>query len=169
MATIQGKHPQLLQAVLDINAFQRKQAIIKLRETLGQNLEGKVIGILGLAFKPNTDDMREAPSLTVADYLMEAGAHVRGYDPVSMEMAAPVMKGTELCQNPYEVAEGADALVVVTDWNEFKHLDMIQIKQKMRTPVIIDGRNIYDPEKLVDMGFTYRGFGRGYNGTTKPA
>ncbi|HOA25445.1 MAG TPA: UDP-glucose/GDP-mannose dehydrogenase family protein [Aggregatilineales bacterium] len=165
MATVQGKHPQLLQAVLDINAFQRKQVVIKLRELLGDNLEGKVIGLLGLAFKPNTDDMREAPSITVAEMLREAGAIVKGYDPVSMEVAKNVMHGVEFCDNPYDVAAGADALVIVTDWNEFKHLDMIRVKELMREPIIIDGRNIYDPELMNEMGFTYRGFGRGYNGS----
>ena len=164
MATVQGKHPQLLQAVLDINTFQRKQVVIKLRELLGDNLEGKVIGLLGLAFKPNTDDMREAPSITVAEMLREAGAIVKGYDPVSMEVAKNVMHGVEFCDNPYDVAAGADALVIVTDWNEFKHLDMIRVKELMREPIIIDGRNIYDPELMNEMGFTYRGFGRGYNG-----
>ncbi|MGB4676502.1 MAG: UDP-glucose/GDP-mannose dehydrogenase family protein [Aggregatilineales bacterium] len=164
MATVQGKHPQLLQAVLDINAFQRKQVVIKLRELLGDNLEGKVIGLLGLAFKPNTDDMREAPSITVAEMLREAGAIVKGYDPVSMDVAKNVMHGIEFCDNPYDVASGADALVIVTDWNEFKHLDMIRVKELMREPIIIDGRNIYDPELMNEMGFTYRGFGRGYNG-----
>ncbi len=165
MATVQGKHPQLLQAVLDINAFQRKQVVIKLRELLGDNLEGKVIGLLGLAFKPNTDDMREAPSITVAEMLREAGAIVKGYDPVSMDVAKNVMHGIEFCDNPYDVASGADALVIVTDWNEFKHLDMIRVKELMREPIIIDGRNIYDPELMNEMGFTYRGFGRGYNGS----
>ncbi|NLH07871.1 MAG: UDP-glucose/GDP-mannose dehydrogenase family protein [Chloroflexi bacterium] len=165
MATVQGKHPQLLQAVLDINTFQRKQVVIKLRELLGDNLEGKVIGLLGLAFKPNTDDMREAPSITVAEMLREAGAIVKGYDPVSMDVAKNVMHGIEFCDNPYDVAAGADALVIVTDWNEFKHLDMIRVKELMREPIIIDGRNIYDPELMNEMGFTYRGFGRGYNGS----
>ncbi|HQA69089.1 MAG TPA: UDP-glucose/GDP-mannose dehydrogenase family protein [Aggregatilineales bacterium] len=165
MATVQGKHPQLLQAVLDINTFQRKQVVIKLRELLGDNLEGKVIGLLGLAFKPNTDDMREAPSITVAEMLREAGAIVKGYDPVSMDVAKNVMHGIEFCDNPYDVASGADALVIVTDWNEFKHLDMIRVKELMREPIIIDGRNIYDPELMNEMGFTYRGFGRGYNGS----
>jgi UDPglucose 6-dehydrogenase len=166
MATVQGKHPQLLQAVLDINQFQRKQVMIKLRELLDEDLTGKVIGLLGLAFKPNTDDMREAPSITIAEMLVEAGASVRGYDPVSMEVAEPVMRGVELCKDAYEVAQGANALVVVTDWNEFIHLDMQRVKEAMRQPIVVDGRNIYDAEVMGEMGFTYRGFGRGYNGAT---
>ncbi len=163
MATVQGQHPQLLEAVLDINAFQRKQVILKLRELLGDDLSGKTIGLLGLAFKPNTDDMRDAPSITVADMLVEAGADVRGYDPVSTEVARNVIQGIEFCDNPYAVASDADALVIMTDWNEFKQLDMIRVKGMMRQPVIIDGRNIYDPYLMQSMGFTYRGFGRGYN------
>ncbi len=165
MATVQGKHPQLLQAVMDINAFQRKQVIIKLRELLGADLNGKIVGLLGLAFKPNTDDMRDAPSITVAEHLLEAGAKVKGYDPVAMEVAGHVIKGIEFCANPYDVAKGADALVVVTEWNEFKHLDMIRVRELMRQPVIVDGRNIYNPEQVSALGFRYRGFGRGYNGT----
>jgi UDPglucose 6-dehydrogenase len=166
MATVQGKHPQLLQAVLDINAFQRKQIVIKLRELLDGDLSGTTIGLLGLAFKPNTDDMRDAPSITIAEMLTQAGARVKGYDPVAMDVARQVMHGVEFYSSPYEVAQDSDALVVVTEWNEFKHLDMLRIKTLMHRPVIVDGRNIYDPEVMVELGFTYRGFGRGYNGRT---
>ncbi len=161
MAEDKGKHPQLLEAVIEINNFQRAQVITKLKETLG-DLRGKTIGLLGLAFKPNTDDMREAPSITISEMLAAEGAHVRGYDPVAMEVAATVMNIT-LCRNAYEVAEGCDAIVVVTDWNEFKQLDMLRIKESMRQPVLIDGRNIYDPDEMKEKGFIYRGFGRGYN------
>ncbi len=106
--------------------------------------------------------MREAPSITISEMLAAEGAHVRGYDPVAMEVAATVMNIT-LCRNAYEVAEGCDAIVVVTDWNEFKQLDMLRIKESMRQPVLIDGRNIYDPDEMKEKGFIYRGFGRGYN------
>ncbi len=166
MATVQGKHPQLLQAVMDINSFQRRQVIIKLRELLGDDLSGKTIGLLGLAFKPNTDDMRDAPSISIYEMLTQAGAHVKGYDPVSMEVAKQVIPGIELCRNAYEVADGCDALVIVTEWNEFKQLDMIRIRQLMRQPMIVDGRNIYDPVAMTGYGFRYRGFGRGYDGVT---
>ncbi len=165
MATVQGKHPQLLQAVMDINAFQRRLVIHKLRDLLGDDLSGKVIGLLGLAFKPNTDDMREAPSITIAKLLDEAGATVKGYDPVAMKVAEQVIPGISLCKDPYEVAQGCDALVIITDWNEFKSLDMERIKQLMRQPLLIDGRNIYDPQTMKEMGFVYRGFGRGYDST----
>ncbi len=167
MATVNGKHPQLLQAVIDINAYQRKQVIIKLRELLGEDLSGKVIGLLGLAFKPNTDDMRDAPSITIAEMLLEAGAIVKGYDPVAMRVASTILKGVTLCENPYALAEGCDAVVVVTDWNEFKQLDMPRIRDLMKQPVIVDGRNIYDPAHMAALGFRYRGFGRGYDGTKR--
>jgi UDPglucose 6-dehydrogenase len=163
MATVQGKHPQLLQAVTDINTYQRRLVIHKVRELLGDDLSGKTIGLLGLAFKPNTDDMRDAPSITIAKQLLDAGATVKGYDPVSMRVTEQVMSGIGLCQDAYEVAESCDALVVITDWNEFKNLDMERIKKSMNQPVLIDGRNIYDPNAMGVLGFTYRGFGRGYD------
>ncbi len=166
MASVQGQHPQLLQAVIDINAFQRRQVANKLRDLLGGSLEGKTVGLLGLAFKPNTDDMRGAPSITIAEMLLQSGSKVKGYDPVAMKVARHMMPHIELCKDSYEVAKDADALVVVTDWNEFKHLDMIRIKEMMRTPVVVDGRNIYDPQQMQKMGFAYRGFGRGYDGRT---
>ncbi len=167
MATLNGKHPQLLQAVMDINAYQRKQVIIKLRELLGEDLSGKVIGLLGLAFKPNTDDMRDAPSITIAEMLLEAGAIVKGYDPVAMRVARSILKNVTLCENPYDLAQGCDAVVVVTDWNEFKQLDMARLRDLMKQPVVVDGRNIYDPAHMAALGFRYRGFGRGYDGRTR--
>jgi UDPglucose 6-dehydrogenase len=167
MATVEGLLPQLLQAVIDINYHQRLQVIDKLGEMLPGGLQGRVIGLLGLAFKPNTDDMREAPSITVASALRDAGATVKCYDPVAMDNARKDLPDLTYCTNPYEVAEGSDALVVVTDWNEFKHLDMQRIKDSMKQPVLVDGRNIYDPDLIKEMGFQYRGFGRGYeNGRT---
>jgi UDPglucose 6-dehydrogenase len=164
MATVQGQHPQLLEAVMQINAFQRHQVILKLRDLLGDDLQGKVVGVLGLAFKPNTDDMRDAPSIPVVQALIEAGATVKGYDPVSMEVARPMLPGLDLCSDPYSVAEGSDALVIMTEWNEFKNLDLQRLKDSMRQPIMVDGRNVYDPSDMQAMGFHYRGFGRGYNG-----
>jgi UDPglucose 6-dehydrogenase len=163
MASVHGKHPQLLQAVMDINSYQRHAVMLKLRELLG-DLEGKTISLLGLAFKPNTDDMREAPSVTIADALTHEGATVRAYDPVAMTQAKRVLKDVEFAEDPYSVAQGSDALVVVTEWNEFKQLDMRRVRKSMRQPILIDGRNIYDPDKMQAMGFIYRGIGRGYDG-----
>jgi len=163
MASVHGKHPQLLQSVMEINDFQRRTVMLKLREILGE-LDGKTIGLLGLAFKPNTDDMREAPSITIVEALMDEGARVRAYDPVAMTQARRVLKKVDYANDPYSVAEGSDALVVVTDWNEFKQLDMERVCQSMQQPVLVDGRNIYDPRKMQEFGFTYRGIGRGYDG-----
>jgi len=165
MAQTQGRHPQLLNAVMDINADQRRQAVQKVRQALGE-LKGTTIGLLGLAFKPNTDDMREAPSLTIASLLLAEGAHVRGYDPVAMENARRALPQLETSPDPYTLAAGCDALIVVTEWNEFKHLDLKRVHGLMRRPVIIDGRNIYDPAAVRALGFVYYGVGRGYNRST---
>ena len=152
-------HPELLHAVMDINRDQRMLVIDKLREVLDA-LPGRVIGLLGLAFKPNTDDMREAPSLDIAKVLIAAGASVRAYDPAAVERARLLVPDVEYLKDAYEVANGADALVLITEWNEFRQLDLRRIKQLMRQPVIVDGRNIYDPDELKEIGFTYRGVGR---------
>ncbi len=159
MAAMNGCHPQLLRAVMEINKDQRRRLVMKVREALG-SVEGKMIGVLGLAFKPNTDDMREAPSTEVIHHLQTEGAVVKAFDPVAMQVAQRYLSNVEYCSNPYDVAAGSDALVVVTEWNEFKQLDMLRIRQSMRTPVLIDGRNIYDPTEVKSMGFTYHCVGR---------
>ena len=164
MAVTHGMHPQLLNAVMEINDFQRKHIIVKVRDLLDGHLQDKVIGILGLAFKENTDDVRESPSLTIARSLINQGAVVRAYDPVASENAVAELPHFSVCGNAYEVAEGADALLVLTPWNEFKQLDMQRILNGLRRPILIDGRNMYDPDDMREMGFTYRGVGRGYNG-----
>ena len=152
-------HPELLHAVMDINRDQRMLVIDKLRECLDE-LPGRIIGLLGLAFKPNTDDMREAPSLDIAKVLIAAGATVRAYDPAAVERARTLIPDVEYLKDAYEVASGADALVLITEWNEFRQLDLRRLRQLMRQPVLIDGRNIYDPDELKELGFTYRGVGR---------
>jgi UDPglucose 6-dehydrogenase len=163
MASVQGRNPQLLQAVMDINADRMRMLVEHVESLLGK-IEKKEIGLLGLAFKSNTDDIREAPAQKVAALLQERGAVVRGYDPVAMDNAARTIPGIRMCTDPYTLAEGADALVVVTDWNEFKQLDLPKVRNLMRTPNLIDGRNIYEPEEMKALGFRYRGIGRGYNG-----
>ncbi|HKB18227.1 MAG TPA: UDP-glucose/GDP-mannose dehydrogenase family protein [Candidatus Dormibacteraeota bacterium] len=152
-------HPELLHAVMDINRDQRMLVIDLLREKL-EELPGRIIGLLGLAFKPNTDDLREAPSLDIAKVLLAAGAEVRAYDPAAMERAKTLLPEVDYLKDAYEVAAGADALVLVTEWNEFRQLDMARVKQLMRRPVIVDGRNIYDPAAMRNLGFIYRGIGR---------
>jgi len=161
MAAVHGCHPQLLRAVMDINRDQRRQALYKVRELLG-TLDEKVIGILGLAFKPNTDDMREAPSIEIIHLLQSEGAQVRAYDPVAAANAGRYLHDVTLCRDAYEAAQGADALIVVTEWNEFKHLSLPRLKAAMRRPIVVDGRNIYDPKEMEALGFIYRGVGRGY-------
>ena len=152
-------HPELLHAVMDINRDQRLLAVAKLRECLG-SLRGQIVGLLGLAFKPNTDDLREAPSLDIARELIERGAVVRAYDPAANETARPLLPEVEFRRSPYALARGSDALVVVTEWNEFRRLDLPRLRRTMRRPVIVDGRNIYDPEEMQAQGFVYRGIGR---------
>jgi UDPglucose 6-dehydrogenase len=162
MAAEKGRHPQLLQAVLDINSDRRRQLVERTRDLLG-DLKGKTIGLLGLTFKPNTDDLREAPALEVARRFLNYGAKLRAYDPVGMPRASELMPEIGMAQNPYLLAKDCDALVICTEWNEFKQLDLEQIRNAMRLPVIVDGRNIYDPKKMLEMGFIYRGVGRGYD------
>jgi UDPglucose 6-dehydrogenase len=162
MAQSMNVPPRILDAVTATNNERRMRLVNKLEELVG-SFEGKTIGLLGLAFKENTDDMRDAPSIEVAQALVAAGAHVRGFDPVAMDVAKPLMPEVEMTKDAYEMAVGCDALVVATEWNEFIHLDMERIRDSMKTPILIDGRNIYDPEKMKILGFTYRGVGRGYN------
>lgn len=161
MAKERGLEPRILNEVMNINYGRRKEVTNHVRNMLGGDLNGKTIGLFGLAFKPNTDDMRDAPSIDIATDLIAAGARVRGFDPVSMEVARPMLPNVDLCKNPYDVANGADAVIVVTEWNEFKQLDLEKVKDSMKTPVIFDGRNIYDPVIMREMGFHYRAIGRG--------
>ena len=161
MAEEKGRHPQLLHAVMEINQDRRSQLVEKARELLG-GLEGKKVGLLGLTFKPNTDDLREAPALDVAELLLQEGAQVVAYDPVGMEGATHLMPDIEMAGDAYALADQADAIIVCTEWNEFIQLDLERIRDLMREPVIIDGRNIYDPKEVVRLGFKYVGFGQGY-------
>jgi UDPglucose 6-dehydrogenase len=152
-------HPALLTAVMEINRDQRLVAVEKVQECLG-TVRNQVVGLLGLSFKPNTDDMREAPSIDIARLLLARGAHVRAYDPAAVERAKALLPEIEYRTSAYAVARGADALVVVTEWNEFRQLDLQKLKRSMRRPVVVDGRNIYDPERMRELGFVYRGIGR---------
>ena len=161
MAEEKGRHPQLLYAVMEINQDRRSQLIEKARELLG-SLDGKTVGLLGLTFKPNTDDLREAPALEVAKLLQEEGAQVRAYDPVGMEHASQLMPEVEMASDAYALADQADAIIVCTEWNEFIQLDLERIRDLMGQPVIVDGRNIYDPRHMAELGFKYLGFGQGY-------
>jgi len=168
MAATHGTHPQMLRAVMEINYDQRKRFVTKLRHILG-GFRGKTVGVLGLSFKPNTDDMRDAPSVEIINLLLYEGAEVKAYDPVAVENAQRVLGDSiTYCKDPYEVAEGADALLLVAEWNEFKQLDMERIKGLMRQPVLMDGRNVYDPQRMRKLGFIYRGMGCGYDDSGQP-
>lgn len=163
MAEEAGAHPQLLNSVTEINDFQRKRVADKLHELLG-DVAGKTVALLGLAFKENTDDIRESPSLDIAAHLIRRGATVRAYDPVAMDNTAVEMPEIVMCKDSYEAVEGADAVVIGTPWNEFKQLDMERVRRVMKSPIMVDGRNIHEPDRMKALGFTYRGVGRGYNG-----
>jgi UDPglucose 6-dehydrogenase len=165
MAAVNGCHPQLLRAVMEINRDARRSVMWKLRQRLG-SLEDRLIGILGLSFKPNTDDLRESPALEIIHLLRAEGARLQLYDPVAMDKARRMIKGVQFCEDAYAAAAGAEALVLVTDWNEFKQLDMARLKAAMAYPLFIDGRNIHDPEQLRRLGFEYYGVGRGHTAET---
>jgi UDPglucose 6-dehydrogenase len=162
MAEEKGLDPRILNTVMGVNYERRKTAVEHVQSMLGGSLKGKTVGLLGLAFKENTDDMRDAPSIDIAGELRAAGATVRGYDPVAMEVARGLLPEVELFDDPYQMTKDCDALLVVTPWNEFKQLDLEKLKGLLKSPVIFDGRNIYDPALMKSAGFTYRGVGRGY-------
>ena len=160
MAKEKGLNPKILNSVMDVNYDRRKEAVRVTEEMLGGSLKGKTVGLLGLAFKPNTDDMRDAPAIDIAEALVKAGAKVRAYDPVAMDVARPILPAVELFDGAYQMADGCDALIIVTEWNEFKQLDLDKVKGLLKSPVLYDGRNIYEPGRMKELGFTYRAIGR---------
>ncbi len=160
MAEEQDCHPQLLQAVMEINADARRRFVDKLVEMLG-DLDGRTIGVLGLSFKPNTDDMRDAPSIDILSRVHELGGQVKAYDPAAMAAAEALMPWVTYCATPYDAVKGADALLVVTEWNEFKQLNMERVRDLMHQPaVLLDGRSVYEPAEMRRLGFRYYGVGR---------
>ena len=151
----------VLEAVEAANDRQKQRLFEKLSETLDGQMSGSRVAVWGLSFKPNTDDMRESPSLSLIDSVIAAGGKVVAHDPAAMEEAQRRLGDTiEYAENNYDALTGADALVIVTDWNEYRHPDFGRMKEALRRPIIIDGRNLYAPEKLTALGFTYRSFGR---------
>ncbi len=159
-----GYEPLLLEAVEAVNKAQKSFIVGKIRKHFGGSLGGKVIALWGLAFKPNTDDMRAAPSLTVIEELLAAGAQVRAFDPVAMVEARRIFgerAGLQLVPDAHAALTGADALTIVTEWREFRSPDFDRLKASLKQPVIFDGRNIYDPQLMARFGFTYYGVGRG--------
>lgn len=149
----------IVNAVIEVNRRQAKTMLSKIRNLVGP-LEGKNIAVLGLAFKPETDDMREAPSIGIIRHLIESGASVRAYDPVAKDEAQKLLPDVSYADDEYTAVEGADALVFITEWNQFRALDMTRVRDLMKTPKIADLRNIYEPEDMREMGFEYVGVGR---------
>ncbi len=150
----------LLKEVEKINKEATEEIVRKAKKLLDEEVKDKIIGILGLAFKPDTDDMRDAPSIRIINALKEKGAKIKAYDPIAVNNAKRIFKGIDYCNNVYDTAKNADLLIVVTEWNEFKQLNLEKIKKLMKTPVILDGRNIYSPEDVKNLGFIYQGVGR---------
>ncbi|MCX5998146.1 MAG: UDP-glucose/GDP-mannose dehydrogenase family protein, partial [Chloroflexi bacterium] len=154
-----GCDSELLKAIQRVNDMQPDLFVRKLKKALW-NLSGKTVAVLGLAFKPDTDDMREAPSVKVIRRLQEEHVRIRAYDPQAMENAKELLADIHYAGTPYEAAEGSDALIVLTEWADFRNLDLEKIKGLLKQPVIIDGRNIFDPAQMKRLGFLYQGVGR---------
>jgi len=150
----------LLKEVDKVNNQAMKGIVSKSKRLLEGSLENKTIAVLGLSFKPDTDDMRDAPSIVVINSLIRAGAMIKAYDPVAMENAGKILKGITFSKDCYQAVEDADLLIILTEWNEFRQLPLLEIKKLMRKLNIVDGRNIYDPKKVREMGFSYLGVGR---------
>jgi UDPglucose 6-dehydrogenase len=159
LAERKGYDFQILKSVIQVNQRQKKGMVSRIERVVGP-LEGRQVGLLGLAFKANTDDMREAVSLDVVTGLQDSGARVRAYDPAAMGAAKKLMPQVKLCRDAYEAARGAACLVVLTEWDEFKELDLVRIKKELKNPVMVDGRNLYDPAKMRRLGFQYHCVGR---------
>ena len=161
MAQEQGTGARIVEAAVEVNAAQKARMIKKIRDSLGGNEAGKIIGVLGLTFKPETDDMRDAPSLTILPALLEKGARIQVHDPKGMtEASQHLPAGITYMNTPYQVCEGADALILMTEWNQYRALDFDKIKSLMNELLLIDLRNVYEPEAMKKLGFRYVGIGR---------
>lgn len=159
IAKAYGYDFKILKSVIDVNYLQRYRVVEKLLEHL-REVKGKKIAVWGLSFKPNTDDIREAPSYDIISKLLQLGADITAYDPASMEKMKDILDDVRYLGDCYEAVKGADALIIVTEWNEFKQIKFEKLLNIMKTPLIIDGRNIYSPDKMKSMGFIYEGIGR---------
>jgi UDPglucose 6-dehydrogenase len=155
-----GTPTRLVEATIEVNNARKKSMAERIAKALGGEVKGKTVGVLGLTFKPNTDDMRDAPSLDIVPALQELGARVQAYDPQGMEEAEKILPGVQFCRGPYDALNGADAAVIVTEWDEFRALDLSRLKSVMRRPVMVDLRNIYRPEDMRSREFEYSSIGR---------
>ncbi len=151
---------RIVDTVVEVNAARKKAMASKVIKAMGGDVSGKTIGVLGLAFKPNTDDMRDAPSLDIIPALIEAGAKIKAYDPEAMEEASKLLNGLDYAKNPYEAVADADAMVILTEWDQFRALDLSRIKSSLKSDIVVDLRNIYSPEDMAKRGFEYTSIGR---------
>jgi UDPglucose 6-dehydrogenase len=154
-----GYPMQIASAASQVNHGQLKRMVHKIREATG-GLKGKTLAMLGLSFKPNTNDLREAPALAIGQELLAEGATIRAYDPAALEEACRVLPGLIACRDTYDAAEGADGLILMTEWNQFRTLDFDRLKLVMRQPLLLDLRNVYDPQRVAAAGFTHISVGR---------
>ena len=155
-----GAPSKIVEAVVDINQSRKERMAERVKEACGGNLTDKKIAVLGLTFKPNTDDMRDSPSLDIIPALTNEGASIVAFDPAGMEEAQKLLTGIEYCEGPYQAVDGADAVVIITEWDEFRALDLNKLKELMTAPVMVDLRNIYKPTEMARNGFEYYSIGR---------
>jgi UDPglucose 6-dehydrogenase len=159
MAEEHGTKLSIIEAAVRANERQREHMVQKIRDAMGP-LKGKTIAVLGLSFKPNTDDIRDAPSLPIVRSLLQEKPTIRAYDPVSMKEAAKILSHLQYCEDPYDALKGADALVIMTEWNLFRNLELDRVRKLMKGNYFFDLRNVYDSEKVRGKGFQYFGVGR---------
>jgi len=155
-----GSPLQIVETVVRLNEERKQRMAERIVEAAGGSVDGKTIAVLGLTFKPNTDDMRESPSLDIVPALQKAGATVRAFDPEGMGEAKPLLAGVEWCDDAYDTMPDADVLVIITEWNQFRALDLDRVKSLMKAPVMVDLRNIYEPQSMEEDGFQYFSIGR---------
>jgi UDPglucose 6-dehydrogenase len=161
LAKEKGYTFNIVEAVMEVNRTQRLVMVEKIKQALGGDIKGKVVACLGLTFKPNTDDMRDSPSLVILPELIKAGASVRAFDPAGTDMAKPMLPVEVVyCDNAYHACQGADAMVLMTEWNQFRNLDWKRVKEAMRGKVVVDLRNVYHSERLREHGMQYHSVGR---------
>jgi UDPglucose 6-dehydrogenase len=159
IARDQGLAFRIIEAVLEVNEATKARMVTKIHQALG-SFSGRTVAVLGLSFKPNTDDVRESPALPIVQGLLDGGATVRAFDPEAMPFCRPLFPAVQFCDNAYEAARGSDALVICTEWNQFRKLELDRLHALLRRPLVIDLRNLYEPEKMAAASFEYISLGR---------
>ena len=156
-----GRPFEIVDTVIEVNDRIKERAVERVREAIGENFDGKTVAVLGLSFKPETDDMRDSSSIPLVRALIEGGAKVKAFDPVAMDNARAMLPDSvQYCEDSYDAADGADAMIIVTEWNQFRSLDMERVRASLKQPVVVDLRNLYDPKRMKDQGFRYSSVGR---------